>query len=334
MLRRIFSAVGVSLVIAGCGGANSDHLVAPPPAPVLTTLSVALTASTVYVGSGVVASATGVDQNGDSIATGALTWSTGTPSVASVENDGQVTAVAPGTTSIIATAGAVQAQLTLTVKQQPVARMKMLPATARVIRGGTQQLTVRVLDPNGNQLAGRAVTWTSSDTSKATVSSTGLVTGVATGGLTITATSEMQSDSAAITVMTPPHPGTAPAILSIAPAVLTPGATITITGTGFSTAPAADTLTIDSVAAVVTAASATQLTATVPMLPCTPTHAAAIQVTVGEFWATATQTLQTATPETLPVGGSAVITAAGALACMELPLASGDYVVSVFSDLQ
>ena len=335
MLRRILEVVGLGFVVAGCGGGSGDHLVAPPDTPVLTTLSVTLSTSTVYVGSSVTASAAGADQNGASIATGTIAWSTGTPGVATVASNGQVTAVAPGTTTVIAAAGTKQAEATLTVKQLPVARVNVLPATASIVPGATQQLTVATLDPSGNVLTGRAVAWTSSDTAKAKVDSTGLVTGISIGKATITATSETQSDSSAISVIAPPPPGGAPTILSIAPAVLTPGATMTITGTGFSASPGSDTLTIDSVTAVVTAASTTQLTATVPTtLPCTPTHGAVVRLTVGTFSATGMQTLRTGTLEALAVGGSVVITSAGALACLELPQASGDYVVSVFNDLQ
>jgi hypothetical protein len=51
----------------------------------------------------------------------------------------------------------------------------------------TQQLTARAFDEDGNELFGHDVGWVSSDPTKATVSSTGLVTGVATGDVTISA---------------------------------------------------------------------------------------------------------------------------------------------------
>ncbi|MNP22071.1 Bacterial Ig-like domain (group 2) [compost metagenome] len=60
------------------------------------------------------------------------------------------------------------------------------PATATIAVAGTQQLTATV-SPAG---APQDVIWTSSAPSKATVSSTGLVTGVASGSATITATSK------------------------------------------------------------------------------------------------------------------------------------------------
>ena len=82
----------------------------------------------------------------------------------------------------------------------PVASVVVTPATATVAVGGTQPLTASVRDAAGNVLVGRAVTWTSSDTTRATVSASGVVTGRAAGSATITASSEGRSGTAAVTV--------------------------------------------------------------------------------------------------------------------------------------
>jgi len=332
--RRIPGAVVLALLIAGCGGgATSDNGVVTPPTPVLTTVTVTLSPASVAVGATATATATGADQNGAAIGTGTVTWSVGTPSLAAVTSGGVVTGLAAGTTTILATAGTKQGQATLTVTLAPVALVIVSPASASVTVGATQQLTVVTRDAGGNALTGRAIAWTTSDTTKATVTNTGLVTGVAAGTATITATSEGHSGATAITVTTG-STSPAPTIVSITPAVLTPGATMTITGTEFSASAVADSVTIDGVKAAVTVASATQLTATVPALSCTPTHAAAVRVTVGGQTGAGAQTLRVGTPETLAVGGSLVITSPSELACLELPAANGTYLVSVFNDLQ
>ncbi|MBM3842946.1 MAG: hypothetical protein FJ397_06730 [Verrucomicrobia bacterium] len=82
----------------------------------------------------------------------------------------------------------------------PVATVTIAPTSATVTVGGTQQLTATTRDASGNVLTGRTVTWTSSNTGVATVSTTGLVTAVAAGSATISATSEGRSGTAAITV--------------------------------------------------------------------------------------------------------------------------------------
>jgi acid phosphatase type 7 len=86
-----------------------------------------------------------------------------------------------------------------------VASVDVSPATANVLVGQTVQLTATPKDGAGNALSGRTVTWTSGDTSVAIVNGTGLVTAKKGGGpVTITATSEGKSGTAAVTVSTVP----------------------------------------------------------------------------------------------------------------------------------
>src|SRR5947207_3737960 len=82
-----------------------------------------------------------------------------------------------------------------------VASVTVTPRTLTVGVGATAQLTATPKDANGTALTGRVVTWASDNTTVATVSSMGLVGGVAQGQATITATSEGQSGTAALTVV-------------------------------------------------------------------------------------------------------------------------------------
>jgi hypothetical protein len=84
-----------------------------------------------------------------------------------------------------------------------VTSVSVTPATASVAIGATTQLAAATLDGNGTVITGRAVTWSTSNASLATVSG-GLVTGVAPGPVTITATSEGKAGSAVVTVLPPP----------------------------------------------------------------------------------------------------------------------------------
>ncbi len=88
----------------------------------------------------------------------------------------------------------------------PVAAVTVNPASASVGVGGTQPFTATLKDANGTPLTGRTVTWASSAPPVATVSASGLVTGVVAGTATITATSEGQSGTAALTVTASPPP--------------------------------------------------------------------------------------------------------------------------------
>lgn len=77
-------------------------------------------------------------------------------------------------------------------------------ASTAVEVGGTQQLGATALDAAGNPLAGQAVTWASSDTTIATVSAAGLVTGVAPGTVTVTAMCGTRGNFVTIVVQPPP----------------------------------------------------------------------------------------------------------------------------------
>src|SRR5438034_116429 len=85
----------------------------------------------------------------------------------------------------------------------PVASVTVTPASASVPQGATVQLTATPRDANGTALTGRVVTWGSNNTAVAPVSGSGLVSGAGAGSATITATSEGQSGTAAITVTAP-----------------------------------------------------------------------------------------------------------------------------------
>lgn len=82
----------------------------------------------------------------------------------------------------------------------PVATVAVSPTSATLNVGQTQSLTATARDANGQPLSGRPITWQTSNASVATVNSSGLVTAVAAGTATITASSEGRSGTASITV--------------------------------------------------------------------------------------------------------------------------------------
>ena len=82
-----------------------------------------------------------------------------------------------------------------------VVSVTVSPNVVTILVGGSQQLTAR--DQAGRTLIGSAVTWASSATAVASVSPAGLVTGLADGPATITATAQGKSGTAAVTVVSP-----------------------------------------------------------------------------------------------------------------------------------
>lgn len=123
MSRRI--ALLGCVVLAACGGGDSTAT------KVLTTLTVTLTPNAVQVGQTAIATATGADQNGASMPTGTVTWTSGAAS-ATVSDGGTVTAVAPGTAIITGTVGTKSAQAVFTIVPRPAVAMVFvtpMPAT-------------------------------------------------------------------------------------------------------------------------------------------------------------------------------------------------------------
>lgn len=87
-----------------------------------------------------------------------------------------------------------------------VASIAVSPRADSVLPGDNAQLTVTVLDATGAPLAGQGVAWVSSNTSVASVSALGLVTGAAEGTAIIVASIGGKVDSAQVTVTAAAQP--------------------------------------------------------------------------------------------------------------------------------
>jgi Bacterial Ig-like domain (group 2) len=170
--------------------------------------------------------ATPRDANDNPLSGRTITWASDNTTVARVSTSGLVTGVVAGLATITATSEGRSGTAAITVANLPVASVTVSPASASVQVGATLQLTATARDASGNLLSGRAVTWASSNTAAATVSASGRVTGVATGAATITATSEGQNGTSAITVIPVPPPPTAGGIWGIYPNCIAPATPI------------------------------------------------------------------------------------------------------------
>jgi hypothetical protein len=223
----------------------------------------------------------------------------------------------------------------------PVATSITLSATSLSLSyiGATQQLSATVKDQSGapmsatedaggTAISGATVTWASSDTTIATVSSAGLVTAVSNGTDTITATSGSARATAEVTV----NLAAAPTLDAIT-VNWTEGAAATITGTGFSATASSNTITVDGLTASITSASITELQITVPTSACKPSRVVDLVVTVANVSESATTTVGVKPGKTiwdLDVGGG-VYTVGGD--CLHLAAGSGSekYIIGIMS---
>jgi hypothetical protein len=159
----------------------------------------------------VVITSRGIDSTG---AAAALQWSTTGGTIA---NGGILAGVhyvtytspsQPGTYLFVVTTNtgtpADTANIAVTATPVPVNTVTVTPATARLVLGDTTRFSATLTDANGSVLFGRAITWSSSDSSVATVFVTGYVRAIGVGTSTIMATSEGHSGTAALTVTSAP----------------------------------------------------------------------------------------------------------------------------------
>jgi uncharacterized protein YjdB len=174
---------------AGCGGGSTPTA---PSAATASVFSVTVTGSGPLTSAGqsnqltaTAAFSAGTTQN----VTNAATWLSSSPGVATVSSAGLVTAVATGTTTITATYQSHSGSVSALVTTDPVNSITVT-GTATVAGGGqtSQLIATASLGMGATQNVASVAAWQSSNPGVVTVSSAGLVTGVAAGTTTITAT--------------------------------------------------------------------------------------------------------------------------------------------------
>jgi uncharacterized protein YjdB len=168
------------------------------------------------------------DANGTVVTDRIVTWSSSNTSIATVSSAGVVKALVTGSATITATSEGKSAGTALTVTPAPVGTVTVAPFATTIGSGSTVALVATVKDVNGTTVTDRTVTWKSSDDLVATVSTSGVVSGLKVGSTTITATSEGKSGTATITVV----PGPAAAVTVTPPtATVRDGTLVQLTAT-------------------------------------------------------------------------------------------------------
>ena len=115
-----------------------------------------------------------------------VTWSSSNTAVATVDANGLVKAIAPGTAVITAKAGDKSATCALTVEKKviPVGGISLSQTSATLVEGESLTLTATVTPADATD---KTVTWSSSDETVATVDANGKVVAIAPGTAVITA---------------------------------------------------------------------------------------------------------------------------------------------------
>ncbi len=174
-------------------GINTSIGVVKPGSPVkmsAITVSSALTSIPQGLSTQLAASGNFTDGTTSNI-TNSVTWSSSNTSVATVSSRGLVTAVSTGTTTITArSAQGFINTLLITVSSATLTSITVTPGSSNMARALTQQMVATGTYSDGTSavIPASTVTWSSSSTAIATISSSGVVMGVALGSTTINAT--------------------------------------------------------------------------------------------------------------------------------------------------
>lgn len=127
-------------------------------------------------------------------------WTSSDTSIATVDQNGTVNAIAAGKTTVMASAGGVSASCAVTVVFIPVSSIYLDQNSVTLEIGETVTLTATV---SPKEATDKTVRWTSSDESVATVDQSGQVTAVNSGSATIKAVAGDYAASCAVKVIVP-----------------------------------------------------------------------------------------------------------------------------------
>ncbi len=198
-------AGGTTRVIARSGGKEGSSQITI--VPIVRAVSITPELISLKIGEQrTVAAKVTADQGADTT----LSWSIGNPAIASVSSSGELSGVAPGSTTLTATSQAfpsVSTTIPVSVSQT-VVHIDLSPTAPSIQVGDTLSLIATITtDP----VVPSGVTWSSANPTIVSVSNTGLLTGMAPGGpVAITARSTLIDSvtaTASVTVTAPPPTG-------------------------------------------------------------------------------------------------------------------------------
>lgn len=127
-----------------------------------------------------------MDANGHAVQAAQVAWESRDTTVATVDESGRVTAAGVGRTQVVAVSDEVVAEVAVTVLPTPVS-MAITPQSIEFAAlGDTVALAATAFDAEGNEIAGLAFAWSSTDTTVASVDALGRVVSVDNGTVDIT----------------------------------------------------------------------------------------------------------------------------------------------------
>ena len=206
--RVPLAAIIALFVVTGCavGGArivgpdSPDATGSPAGLGSVSRIVVSAPTTQVAAAASLPLRAVALDAAGDTVTESGFAWTSSDPSVATVDAVGMVTGVGPGSVNITAAADSITSSaFAITVVDAPIATITVTAPSSSMTSLSTMQAQAVARDAAGNVLGGITFSWVSTNTSAATVSSSGLITaglvgtteiqalagGVSSNGLTV-----------------------------------------------------------------------------------------------------------------------------------------------------
>ena len=203
LIRHAALLVAAVLLSAGFWSCGKEDIPEPiPPTVAVTGVTLDKTSISLLVGDSETLTATVTPADAENQK---LTWSSDKPAVATVDDNGKVTAVKAGEATVTVTTrdGGKTATCRVTVSDREIKVTEITLAALAFYVGESKAITATVKPDDATN---KALTWKSSDETVATVDATGKVTGVKIGTATITATARDGSGvsgSCTVTVLSP-----------------------------------------------------------------------------------------------------------------------------------
>jgi trimeric autotransporter adhesin len=201
-LAKGLSPGGTSTNITATLGAITASTSLDVSSATVSSISVTPTGRTIAPSTQLSFTATGTfSDSSTQVITTDATWTSSDTAVATVGPEGVATAVAAGTTNIAAAFGGASGSSLLTVSSVTLRSIAVAPPTAVLAPASTLSYTATGTFSDGSTAnVTDAVTWSSSATNVASISSFGQVTGQSAGTATITAQQGSVSGTAALVV--------------------------------------------------------------------------------------------------------------------------------------
>lgn len=227
------AAPGVTSIVATSRSLRAEVNATVASVPI-SDFDISPSSATLDQGGSLTLVTTSRDAVGNALSERVVSWSSSNPEIVSIDAKGTATGMAPGTAAISATVEGKTATTSVVVRGPSPFAVAVIDISANspsLISGQSTQAVATLRAKSGEKLSGRPIAWASLDSSIARVSPTGMITAMAAGSVSITATSGGAHAALAIVVTASQTSEVANVGVVLSPTVIASGKTAKATVT-------------------------------------------------------------------------------------------------------